>query len=69
MIPSARSTIPPVGITILSWKLFGEILKSVDWRKYVRTYNLCENSDHYWPLLWVGLVDQFNFNDNDMAFL
>ena len=22
------------------------------------TDDMCENSDHYWPWLWIGLVDQ-----------
>ena len=35
--------------------LFCEILKNVDGR----TDPTCENSDHYRPWLWVGLVDQY----------
>ena len=53
MIHSARSTIPPVAITIFTGKLlFCTILKSGDGH-YGRT---CENNDHY--QIVVGRVDQ-----------
>ena len=48
MIHSARPTVPPVAITMLTWKLFC----------FVRT-DTCENIDHYRPWLGAGLVDQY----------
>ena len=57
MIHSARPVFTPVEITILAWPLFC----FARFRKGAtdgRTDNPCENSDHYWPWLWVGLVDQ-----------
>ena len=48
MIPSARPTVSPVAIYILTWKLFKlffcEILKSGDGQ----TDTKCEFSNHYW---------------------
>ena len=41
-----------VAITIFTWNLF--VLQ--DFEKWWRT--TCENSDHYQPWLWFGLVDQ-----------
>ena len=37
---------------------FCEILKSWDGRTDGQTDTTCENSDHYRPWLWVGLMDQ-----------
>ena len=58
MILSARSIVPPVVITIFTWKLFCfDILKSTYMNTdCIRSTDTCENSDHY--RLWVGLVDQ-----------
>ena len=60
MIHSARPTVLPVAITIDTSKvvLLCEILKSGDEPMHERTDTTCENSDHYWPWLWVGLVVQ-----------
>ena len=60
MIHSARPTFPPVAIIILTWKLFRfcQILKSSDEKTDVQNDDMCENSDHYRPWLWVSLVDQ-----------
>ena len=57
MIHSARSTVRPVAITILTWKLF---CFAIFWKvgTDIRTETTSENSDHYRPWLWVGLVDQ-----------
>ena len=57
MIHSARPTVSPVVIIVFTWNLFCfEKWGRADGR------TLCENSDHYRPRLWVGLVDQYNFN-------
>ena len=53
MTHSVTSTVPPVAIIILKTFVY-KILKNWD----RRTKDICENNDHYWPLLWVGLVDQ-----------
>ena len=57
MIPSARPTVLPVAITILTWKLF---CFARVWKVGMdgRTSTTCENSDHYLSWQWVDLVDQ-----------
>ena len=47
VVPSARPTIPPEAITILTWKLF--------WFAWFWK-DMSENNDHPWFL--VGRVDQ-----------
>ena len=42
----------------LNFVLFCESLKIGDGRTDRRIDNTCENSDHYRPWLWVGLVNQ-----------
>ena len=55
MIHSARPTVPPETIAILTLNLF--YLR--DFEKCGRTDTTCENSDNnYRPWLWVGRVDQ-----------
>ena len=50
MIHSARPTFSPVTNIAFAWNLFCF--------EKVRTDDMCKNNDHYWPWLWVGLVDQ-----------
>ena len=51
----------------LKFVLFCEKWGRTDRWTDVRTDNMCENNDHYWPWVWVGIVDQlcqyvfFNF--------
>ena len=58
MIHSARSTVPPSSdhYSHLKVVLICEILKVVP--TTCETDDMRENSDHYRPWLWVGLVDQ-----------
>ena len=58
MIPWARPTIPPVAITILTWKLFcfAKIMKSDELTEEQmdgRTDTTYEISDHYIPASWI----------------
>ena len=59
MIHSARPTVPPVAIAIFTWKFVLRYFKSGDGRTDWRIDSTCENSDHYRPRRWVGLVDQY----------
>ena len=57
MIPSAKPTVQPATITILTWNLI--------WFWKVRTdgftQTTCENSDHYRPWLWIAesIIEKF----------
>ena len=50
MIPLARPTVPPVAITIFTWKMFSFAIYTNR-----RTDHICENSDHYRE--WLGLAE------------
>ena len=54
MIHSTRPTVSPETIIIFCCFVLLD-LKSGD----ERTDNMCKNSDHYRPGLWVGRVDQY----------